>query len=309
MNDERLAKFMARAGVASRRESEKLIEAGRVSVNGKTVKTPAFNVSLHDKIEVDGKALKKPPLRMWLYHKPTGLVTTRSDEKGRETIYDKLPSALSQVSTVGRLDLNSEGLLLLTNDGELKRRLELPQTGWRRKYRVRAFGKYDEKSLEVLRKGVTVDGESFRPMEIEFDRSQKDNHWFTVGLREGKNREIRRAFEVIDLSVNRLLRVSYGPFQLGTMNKGEVVELRARALRTLLGGLLPEGSELADEALDLSEEGEEMKPAHKSAKPRSTQTLSKRQTPARSSPTRPSSAPQSERRTKPRSEARKPRRR
>ncbi len=253
-SSERLAKNLARSGVASRRESEKLILAGRVEVNGKVILTPAFNVTANDQIKFDGKLLTKPPLRVWLYHKPTGLVTTKRDEKGRATIYDKLPRELSEVNTVGRLDLNSEGLLVLTNDGELKRRLELPETGWRRKYRVRAFGKIAEQQIQNMREGVIIDGEKFRPMEVEFDRAQGDNAWYTVAIREGRNREIRRIFEYFGLVVNRLIRVSYGPFQLGSMQKGEVSELRRRALTSLLGGLIPENVEIAETALELNRE-------------------------------------------------------
>ncbi|MCL4144341.1 UNVERIFIED_CONTAM: hypothetical protein GTU68_056446 [Idotea baltica] len=198
-----------------------------------------------------------------MYYKPQGLVSTRQDERDRETIFDKLPKALAKVNTVGRLDLNSEGLLLLTNDGELKRKLELPETGWRRKYRVRAFGKVREAQLEKLRKGVTIEGERFRPMEVEVDKEQGDNVWLTVAIREGRNREIRRTFEYIGMSVNRLIRTSYGPFQLGSMKRGEVTELRPRALKTLLGGLLPEGAELGETQLSLLDEKELKKPAGK----------------------------------------------
>ena len=247
----RIAKFMARTGVASRRDCEKLILEGRVTVNGERVESPALNILETDEILLDGNKLAKPPLRVWLYHKPQGLVTTSRDERDRKTIFDELSPVLRNVNTVGRLDLNSEGLLLLTNDGELKRKLELPDTGWRRKYRVRAYGKATEEQLETLRKGVVIDGEIFRPMEITLDREKTDNRWYTVALREGKNREIRRAFETIGITVNRLIRTSYGPFQLGAMEKGEVTELRARALTTLLGGLMPEGAVLADAPLDL----------------------------------------------------------
>ncbi len=250
-NSHRLAKFMARTGVASRRDCEKLILEGRVTVNGERVESPALNVLDSDVILLDGQKLAKPPLRMWLYHKPAGLVTTSRDEKDRKTIFDELPPVLRNVNTVGRLDLNSEGLLLLTNDGELKRKLELPDTGWRRKYRVRAYGKATEEQLDTLRKGIVIDGEVFRPMEITLDRENTDNKWYTVALREGKNREIRRAFDTIGLNVNRLIRTSYGPFQLGAMDKGEVTELRPKALRTLLGGLLPEAAVLGEVPLDI----------------------------------------------------------
>ncbi len=233
---ERIAKILARSGIASRRECETIIEEGRVSVNGKEIVSPALNVFKNDRITVDGQELREAePPRLWLYHKPLGLVTTNRDEKGRETVFEKLPSDLPRVMSVGRLDLNSEGLLLLTNDGELKRQLELPDTGWLRKYRVRVKGTATEAVLEPLRKGVTVDGENFQPMEITFDRQQGANAWLTVGIREGKNREIRRAMEHIGLTVNRLLRISYGPFRLGSILAGAVEEVKPRVLRDQLG--------------------------------------------------------------------------
>ncbi|WP_132862089.1 pseudouridine synthase [Shimia isoporae] len=233
---DRIAKVLARAGVASRREAERMIEAGRVTVNGKTIDSPALNVTARARITVDGKPVGEPdPERIWLYHKPAGLVTTNRDEKGRATIFDKLPPDLPRVMTVGRLDLNSEGLLLLTNDGGLKRKLELPSTGWLRKYRVRINGRPTEDTFTPLRKGIEIDGEKFQPMEISLDRQQGANAWATVGLREGKNREIRRAMEAIGLTVNRLIRVSYGPFQLGNLKPGEVEELRRRVVRDQLG--------------------------------------------------------------------------
>lgn len=233
---DRIAKVLARAGVASRREAERMIEAGRVTVNGKKITSPALNVEPKDKITVDNKPLAEPePERIWLYHKPTGLVTSHKDEKGRETIFDHLPDTLPRVMTIGRLDLNSEGLLLLTNDGALKRKLELPSTGWLRKYRVRVNGRPSDATLAPLRKGMQVDGERFLPMEATLDRQQGANAWLTIGLREGRNREIRRAMEAVGLSVNRLIRVSYGPFQLGQLKTGEVEEVRRRVVRDQLG--------------------------------------------------------------------------
>jgi len=233
---DRIAKVIARAGIASRRDAEKIIEAGRVSVNGMSISSPALNVLSSDRIVVDGKELRSPePARLWLYHKPIGLVTTTRDEQGRTTIFDELPPELPRVMSVGRLDLNSEGLLLLTNDGGLKRKLELPSTGWLRKYRVRVNGRPQEKTFETLRKGIVIEGEKFQPMQISIDRQQGANAWLTVGLREGKNREIRRAMEAVSLSVNRLLRVSYGPFQLGNLKSGEVEEVRRKVLRDQLG--------------------------------------------------------------------------
>lgn len=233
---DRIAKVLSRAGIASRRDAERMIEAGRVTVNGQTITSPALNVTERDKILVDGKEIATPePPRLWLFHKPVGVVTTDRDEKGRETIYDKLPKDLPRVMSIGRLDLNSEGLLLLTNDGGIKRRLELPSTGWLRRYRVRVNGKPTEESLAPLRSGITVDGESFLPMQVTLDRQQGANAWLTIGLREGRNREIRRALAELGLTVNRLIRISYGPFQLGDLKPGAVEEVRRKLLRDQLG--------------------------------------------------------------------------
>ncbi len=233
---ERIAKVIARSGLASRREAEKMIEAGRVSVNGTLVERAALNVVPEDDIVVDGNPLAAPEEpRLWMYHKPTGLVTTTKDEQGRPTIYDDLPEDLPRVMSVGRLDLTSEGLLLLTNDGGVKRRLELPSTGWLRRYRVRVNGRPTDALLQPLREGIEVDGQRFQPMIVSLDRQQGANAWLTVGLREGKNREIRRAMTDIGLSVNRLIRVSYGPFQLGQMKPREVQEVRRKILRDQLG--------------------------------------------------------------------------
>ncbi|KNG94122.1 pseudouridine synthase [Pseudaestuariivita atlantica] len=239
---DRIAKVLARAGVASRREAERMIAAGRVAVNGKVIESPALNVTGSDRIAVDGKPLgAAEPERLWLYHKPAGLVTTHRDPEGRATIFDDLPPDLPRVMSVGRLDLNSEGLLLLTNDGGVKRKLELPSTGWLRKYRVRVHGAPKDETFESLRKGVTTDGERFQPMQVTLDRQQGANAWVTVGLREGKNREIRRAMEAVGLKVNRLIRVSYGPFQLGQLKPGAVEEVRRRVVRDQLG--LDDGAE------------------------------------------------------------------
>ena len=233
---DRIAKVLARSGVASRREAEKMIVAGRVEVNGKVISSPALNVTAKDRVSVDGRPLDAPePARLWLYHKPTGLVTTAKDEQGRPTIFDDLPEDMPRVMSVGRLDLNSEGLLLLTNDGGLKRRLELPSTGWLRRYRVRVKGNPTDATLEPLREGIVLNKEEFQPMQVTLDRQQGSNAWLTVGLREGKNREIRRAMESIGLTVNRLIRISYGPFQLGPLPAGEVEEVRRRVLRDQLG--------------------------------------------------------------------------
>ncbi len=233
---DRIAKVLSRRGVASRREAERLIEAGEVTVNGKIITSPALNVTDADLITISGHPLPRlEPARLWLYYKPDGLVTSASDEKGRETVFDHLPEELPRVMSVGRLDLNSQGLLLLTNDGELKRRLELPSTGWLRKYRVRVNGNPTDPDLEPLRQGITVEGERFQPMAVVLDRHQGANAWLTVGLREGKNREIRRAMSAINLTVNRLIRVSYGPFRLGELKPGEVEEVRTKVLREQLG--------------------------------------------------------------------------
>ncbi len=233
---DRIAKVIARAGLASRREAERMIEAGRVTVNGKPIDSPALNVTAADRIAVDGTPLAAPePPRLWLYHKPAGLVTSARDEKGRRTVFDALPADMPRVMPVGRLDLNSEGLLLLTNDGAIKRRLELPSTGWLRKYRVRVNGTPADAALVPLRQGLTLDGERFQPMTIAIDRQQGANAWLTVGLREGRNREIRRAMEAVGLTVNRLIRISYGPFQLGKLAQGAVEEVKPRILRDQLG--------------------------------------------------------------------------
>ena len=233
---ERIAKVLSRAGIASRREAERLIEMGEVKVNGKVITSPALNVTARDKITVRGEPVGQPePPRLWLYYKPEGLVTSAADEKGRDTVFDHLPEDLPRVMSVGRLDLNSEGLLLLTNDGELKRRLELPSTGWLRKYRVRVKGNPTDPDLEPLRKGVIVDGEKFLPMEVKLDRHQGANAWLTVGIREGRNREIRRAMAHVGLAVNRLIRISYGPFRLNELKPGEVEEVKPRILRDQLG--------------------------------------------------------------------------
>jgi 23S rRNA pseudouridine2605 synthase len=240
---DRIAKVLSRAGIASRREAERMIEAGRVRVNGTQIDSPALNVTARDEISVDGVLVGDPePPRMWLYHKPTGVVTTNRDEKGRGTIFDDLPDDMPRVMSIGRLDLNSEGLLLLTNDGEVKRKLELPSNGWLRRYRVRVNGRPSEDTVEPLRKGITVDGEQFQPMTVTIDRQHGANAWLTVGLREGKNREIRRAMEAVHLSVNRLIRTSYGPFQLGELKSGEVEEIKRKVVRDQLGIELADNS-------------------------------------------------------------------
>ena len=233
---ERIAKVLSRRGVASRRDAERLIQEGRVAVNGRTITSPALNVRPGDVLTVDGAPVAEPePTRLWLYHKPAGLVTSEADEQGRPTVFDGLPEDMPRVMSVGRLDLTSEGLLLLTNDGGVKRRLELPSTGWLRRYRVRINGTLNEDALERLRTGISVDGIDYQPMEVLFDRQQGANAWLTIGLREGKNREIRRAMEAVGAQVTRLIRISYGPFQLGTLEAGAVQEVPRATVRQTVG--------------------------------------------------------------------------
>ncbi len=233
---ERIAKRLARAGLCSRREAETWIAAGRVAVNGKVLETPAFTVGLDDKIEVDGAPLPAAErTRLWLYHKPPGLVTTARDPEGRPTVFGSLPKDMPRVLSIGRLDINTEGLLLLTNDGGLARVLELPKTGWLRRYRVRAHGEVSQEQLDALKDGMAVDGVLYGSMEALLDRRQGSNVWITLALREGKNREVKNVLGALGLSVNRLIRVSFGPFQLGDLAEGEVREIRGRMLRDQLG--------------------------------------------------------------------------
>jgi 23S rRNA pseudouridine2605 synthase len=244
---ERIAKVLSRAGVASRREAERMIALGRVAVNGRVIDSPALNVTAADRILVDGAPLAAAePTRLWLYHKPPGVVTASRDDEGRTTLDEALPEGLPRVMPVGRLDLNSEGLLLLTNDGALKRRLELPATGWLRRYRVRVNGRPEDATLDPLRRGLVLGDERFQPMTVTLDRQQGANAWLTVGLREGRNREIRRAMEAVGLTVNRLIRIGYGPFTLGDLAPGAVDEVRPRVLRDQLG--LDRGAAAADAA-------------------------------------------------------------
>ena len=253
---QRIAKFLARSGIASRREVERMILAGRVNVNGKVLDTPAFLVSGNDKILVDNKLVgAKPPSRLWLYHKPAGLVTTNKDPEGRPTVFDNLPKNIGRVISIGRLDINSEGLLVLTNDGELARKMELPATGFSRRYRARAFGKTTQDKLDKLLQGVIIDGVKTGPIIAKLEREQGGNVWIAVTLRDGKNREVRRALETVGLKVNRLIRLSYGPFQLGSLGRGEVQEVKSRVLRDQLGHLA-----------DFSEPKTETKPCRKSGR-------------------------------------------
>ncbi|MGV0909507.1 pseudouridine synthase [Martelella sp. FOR1707] len=238
---ERISKTLARAGVASRRDAERMILEGRVKVNGKLLETPAHNVTLDDKIEVDGEEIRGiERTRLWIYHKPSGLVTTNSDPEGRPTVFDNLPAELPRVISIGRLDINTEGLLLLTNDGGLARVLELPATGWLRRYRVRAHGKIEQADLDKLKDGIAVDGVLYGAIDATLDRVQGSNVWITMGLREGKNREIKNVLGALGLEVGRLIRISYGPFQLGEIAEGNVMEVRGRTLRDQLGPRLIE---------------------------------------------------------------------
>lgn len=233
---ERIAKVMARAGLASRREAEAWIAAGRVSVNGAVISSPALNVTAADRIAVDGAPMPgRERTRLFLYNKPRGLVTTHADPEGRPTIFRALPKNLPRLISVGRLDINTEGLLLLTNDGGLARVLELPATAWLRRYRVRANGRVTQEQLDRLRAGITVEGVRYGPVEATLDREQGANVWLTFAIREGKNREVRKVLETLGLRVNRLIRVSYGPFALGELADGAVREVETAALRSELG--------------------------------------------------------------------------
>lgn len=234
---ERIAKRLARAGVCSRRDAERLIAEGRVKLNGVRLDTPAVKVSARDRIEVDGARIPEPEApRLWRYHKPSGLVTTHRDPQNRPTVFERLPRDLPRVVSVGRLDLTSEGLLLLTNDGELARRLELPSNGWLRRYRARAHGTVSQAQLDALAEGVVVEGVRYGPIEASLDRSgQGTNVWISLSLAEGKNREVRRVLQHLGLHVNRLIRVAYGPFQLGLLKPGTVEEVLGKVLREQLG--------------------------------------------------------------------------
>ncbi|MFD0938799.1 pseudouridine synthase, partial [Methylobacterium trifolii] len=238
---ERIAKAIARAGLASRRDAEAMILAGRVTLNGVRLDSPAINVTDDDRVMVDGEPMPvRERTRLWIFHKPRGLVTTARDPEGRQTVFDELPEDLPRVVAIGRLDINTEGLLLLTNDGGLAKVIAHPDTGWLRRYRVRAWGDTSQAELDKLRKGVTIDGMEYGPIEAHLDRTQGDNLWLTLGLREGKNREVKRILEHLGLSVNRLIRLSFGPFQLGDLEVGLVEEIRTKVLKEQLGKGLAE---------------------------------------------------------------------
>lgn len=235
---ERIAKVLARAGIASRREIERMIEAGRVSVDGKKLISPALNVTAANKITVDGKPVgEAEEARVWRYHKSAGTLTTNRDPQGRPTIFEKLPPELPRVVTVGRLDFNTEGLLLLTNDGGLARHLELPQNAWIRHYRVRVYGNVSAAKLKALENGVTIEGVHYEPIKAELEQEKQEgaNVWLSVSIREGKNREIRKVMEHLGLQVTRLIRVAFGPFQLGKLSRGGIEEVPRRILRESLG--------------------------------------------------------------------------
>jgi 23S rRNA pseudouridine2605 synthase len=233
---ERIAKVIARAGVCSRREAERLIAAGRVALDGQRLDSPAVTVTADQRITIDGAVLPAPaPQRLWRYHKPTGLITSARDPQGRPTVFASLPPELGRLLSVGRLDMNSEGLLLLTNDGALKRRLELPASGWTRRYRARVHGRPDPKKLAGLAQGVRVDGVDYGPIRAELERQTASNAWLKMALTEGKNREVRKVLEHLGLAVNRLIRVAYGPFQLGRLPRGALDEVPAKVLAEQLG--------------------------------------------------------------------------
>jgi 23S rRNA pseudouridine2605 synthase len=233
---DRIAKIIARAGICSRRDAEKLIAEGRVELDGEKVTTPAIRVTADQVVSVDGKPLAEPEgTRLWRYHKPQGLVTTHKDPEGRPTVFQNLPKSLPRVVSVGRLDVNSEGLLLLTNDGELARRLELPAAGWNRKYRVRLFGKVAQPDLDRLAEGITIDGVKYGSVIADLERTKGMYSWAAVTLKEGKNREVKRLMEHLGLKVARLIRVQFGPFHLGHLDEGQVEEIPAKIWREQLG--------------------------------------------------------------------------
>ncbi|HLG82763.1 MAG TPA: pseudouridine synthase [Bradyrhizobium sp.] len=273
---ERIAKVLARTGLASRRDAEEWVVQGRVAVNGRVINSPALDVTANDVIEVDGKPLpERERTRLFLYHKPRGLMTTHADPEGRPTVFDNLPEGLPRLISIGRLDFNTEGLLLLTNDGGLARVLELPETGWLRRYRVRAHGEVTQAQLDELKNGVEVDGVRYGPIDATLERDQGANVWLVFAIREGKNREVRNVLAHLGLEVNRLIRVSYGPFQLGEIEEGMVEEVKTRVLRDQLGDkiiaqagadfALPPSARRDGESEDRARDKKPFKPAGKSA--------------------------------------------
>ena len=233
---ERIAKVIARAGICSRRDAERLIGEGRVNLNGAALSSAAVNVTPKDVITVDGQPLpQKDETKLWRYHKPGGLVVSNHDPEGRPTVFDKLRQQLPRVLSIGRLDINTEGLLLLTNDGELARFLELPATGWIRRYRVRAYGQIDETALTKIANGVEIEGVKYGPIEAKLESAKGDNQWLTIAIKEGKNREVKRICEYLGLQVNRLIRTSFGPFVLGELARGGIEEVPTRAMKSAVG--------------------------------------------------------------------------
>lgn len=263
---ERIAKVIARSGLCSRRDAERMIDAGRVRLNGRVLTSPAVNVTEADDVRVDRKPLPKTEgPQLWRYHKPAGLITSHKDPEGRPSVFDNLPADLPRVISVGRLDMSSEGLLLLTNDGSLARTLELPATGWLRRYRVRAYGAISQETLDGLKQGIEIEGVKYGAIDAAIERVQRDNVWLTMALREGKNREVRRVLEAFDLKVNRLIRVSYGPFQLGDLKPGKVAKVPDKVLRDQMGGKLGGDTK-----------SEQRRPARKSPRKPSTKPPRKR---------------------------------
>ena len=260
----RVAKALARAGLCSRREAERWVGEGRVSVNGEVLKTPARDVKQSDRVLVDGKPLPavEPP-RLWRYHKPKGKVTTHRDPQGRPTVFDALPEHLPRVISVGRLDFNTEGLLLLTNNGDLARHLELPATGWLRRYRVRAHGTVMQEALDKLKGGIEIAGVRYGPIEATLDKTQGANVWLTIGLREGKNREVRTVLESLGLGVNRLIRISFGPFQLLELEPGVVEPVKRRVLMEQLGARVSQALRLVNDERDERQERAARRARHK----------------------------------------------
>lgn len=236
METQRIAKVIARSGLCSRREAERWIEQGRVSVNGTVLASPACTVSEQDTILVDGKPLSAAKeTRLWLFHKPKGCITSHKDPEGRTTVFDLLPRDMGHIISIGRLDYNTEGLLLLTNDGELARHLELPSTGWIRRYRLRAYGSLDAAKLDKLRQGITIEGVRYAPAAIDIESSKGENHWLVIAITEGKNREVRKLMDYAGLTVNRLIRLAYGPFQLGKLEVKALREVPRKTLREQIG--------------------------------------------------------------------------